>query len=130
MLIGLKVAAIIGIMGNCRICELRDLTIDDCDDFGTAMMVTIRAEKSKHSRQFTISGEYYQYCRKYMDLRPINELNRSFFLTYQRGKCISQSIGRNRFTLFGKQIAEFLKLPNPELYFGASLRKSGFKEPN
>lgn len=124
----LKVVAIIGTMGNCRICELHDLTIEDCEDFGTALMITIKSHQSRYPRQFTISGEYYQYCKSYLNLRPENGTNKSFFLNYQRGKCTSQCIGKNKFAVLGKQIAKFLNLPDAELYCGSSLRKYVFKD--
>lgn len=124
----LKVIAIIGTMGNCRICEMHDLTIEDCQDFGTALMITIQSQ-SRYPRQFTVSGDYYQYCKSYINLRPENGTNKSFFLNYQRGKCTSQCIGKNKFAVLGKQIARFLNLPDPEMYTGSSLRKYILRDP-
>ncbi|XP_066256703.1 protein tramtrack, beta isoform-like isoform X12 [Euwallacea similis] len=120
-----KVAVIFGLMGACRKHELHAITIDDVRDFGTAMMITIPSQSSNLiPRQFTITGDYYQYCANYMKLRPSNTVSKSFFLNYQKGKCTVQNIGINKIGAMGKEVAKFLKLPDPQMYTGYGFRRS------
>lgn len=110
-------ALILGIVGGCRRSELRALTVDDFQDFGTAMLVNVPLqENAKFPRQFTLTGSYYQYCKMYADLRPFKASSRAFFLNYQNGKCTVQNIGINKLGSMAKQVAQFLGLPDPELY--------------
>ncbi|KAJ8976469.1 hypothetical protein NQ317_012419 [Molorchus minor] len=119
-----KVALIIGIMGSCRMRELHSLTIEDVKDLGSALLITMPDIKTNLYRKFTITDKLYTICRQYIDLRPANAPC-SFFLNYQKGKCTIQKIGKNKFGVMGRQIAKFLKLPNPEMYTGRSFRRSG-----
>lgn len=123
----LKVALIMGIMGACRANEMHAMSIEDFQDLGSAMLVTIPNRTKIGGRQFTITGHFYELCKKYVDLRPNNATSNSFFLNYQKGKCTVQNIGINKFGIMGRQIAIFLNLPNPELYTGNSFRKSSSK---
>lgn len=94
-----------------------------------ALIVTIPNTKTHTSRSFTIvadSANYYNICKKYINLRPsgINNTTLRFFLNYQHGRCTRQVVGINKFGNVPKQIAAFLNLPNPELYTGHSIRRS------
>ncbi|KAF2886039.1 hypothetical protein ILUMI_20134 [Ignelater luminosus] len=53
---------------------------------------------------------------KYLHLRPAGVSSQAFFLNYQRGKCTTQRIGINKFGAMAKEVATYLKLPNPELF--------------
>lgn len=108
-------AVIMEITGPCHKKELYSLNIEDVQDFGSAMLVTVR---SKIPRKFAISNPYYHTCKKYVDLRPPDTKCKSFFLNYKSGKCTSQNIGINKLKAVGRQIARFLELPNPETYTG------------
>ncbi|KAJ8976466.1 hypothetical protein NQ317_012416, partial [Molorchus minor] len=118
-----KVALIIGIMGSCRVTELHSLSIEDVKDLGSALLITMPHAKTNLYRKFTITDQPYTICRQYIDLRPANAPS-SFFLNYQKGKCTIQRIGVHKFGAMGRQIAKFLKLPEPELYTGHSFRRS------
>ncbi|XP_066256701.1 protein tramtrack, beta isoform-like isoform X10 [Euwallacea similis] len=123
-----KVAIIFGIIGACRRHEIHAITIDDVRDFGTAMTVSIPNQTSNLiPRQFTITGDYYHYCVKYMKLRPDNAVSKSFLLNYQKGRCTVQNIGINKIGAMGKEVARFLNLPDPQMYTGDSFRRSAFK---
>lgn len=111
-------------MGACRANELHAMNIDDVQDLGSAILVAVPISKTKIIRKFTITDSFYNVYRKYADLRPPNAICRSLFLNYQNGKCTIQRIGINKFGSMGKQIAMYLKLPNPEQYTGHSLRRS------
>ena len=113
-----------GIMGACRSNELHLMKVKDVQDLGTTILVTIPKTKTKIIRRFTITGDYYGICKKYINLRPTNIEDTAFFLNYQNGKCTSQRIGINKFGSTGKVIATFLKLPNPNIYTGHSLRRT------
>ncbi|KAK5637905.1 hypothetical protein RI129_000133 [Pyrocoelia pectoralis] len=119
-----KVALILEISGACRAKELYSLTTENFKDLGTAVLVSVLNTKNKVNRKFTIRGAFYETYRKYAKLRPTNANTDTFFLNYQSGKCTVQRIGINKFGTMGKQIATYLKLPNPELYTGHCFRRS------
>jgi integrase len=48
-----------------------------------------------------------------------------FFLNYQNGKCYKQVVGINKIGEQPKIIAQYLKLPNPELFTGHCFRRTG-----
>lgn len=120
-----KVALIIGVTGACDAHEMRSLNVEDIQDFGSAMLVTIR--KSRGSRSFTISDEYYHVCKRYINLRPPNINNSSLFLYYNKDKSTAHNIGINKFGVMVRQVAEFLKLPNTEVYTTRIFRKLSTK---
>lgn len=112
-----------GIMGACRANEMHNMNIEDIQDLGSTMLVTIPNTKTKIVRQFTITGQFYYICKKYINLRPA-DTSTSFFLNFQNGKCTVQKIGINKFAAMGKQIATFLNLPQPEMYTSHTFRRS------
>ena len=122
----MKVALIFGICGACRSHELKDLEIQDVQDLGSALFVTIPKTKTNLPRSFTIVNTHYKICKRYINLRPqgIDNTTRRFFLNYQHNKCTRQVIGINKFASVPKEIAKFLKLPDSQLYIGLSLRRS------
>lgn len=111
-------------MGACRRRELHKLEFRDVNDLGSSLLVTIKNKKTKTTRQFTVTGKYYEICKKYMNLRPKDCTASSFFLNYVNEKCTVQNVGINKFGNMGKQIATYLKLPNPGLYTGHCFRRS------
>lgn len=90
------------------------------------LLVKIPDTKTKICRSFVISGNFYKICKQYMEIRlqisdpQINQ----FFLNYQRGKCTKQVVGLNKIGGVPKQIAEYLKLPDPKMYTGHCLRRT------
>lgn len=102
-------------MSRCTIDELQSIAASDVQDFGSAMLVTLRKVKLNTVEKFTITDGFYQTCKKYADLRPDNAESGSFFLNYQNGKCTLDSMNRNKFEEMGKEIATFLKLSNSEV---------------
>ncbi|KAK5641228.1 hypothetical protein RI129_009775 [Pyrocoelia pectoralis] len=115
---------IFGIMGACRRHEMHSLKFNDVSDLKTLILVTIRDTKTKTTRKFTITGKYYDVCKKYMDLRPKICTTQNFFNNYFHGKCTVQNVGINKFGSMGKTIATYLNLPNPHLYTGHCFRRS------
>ncbi|KAJ8910984.1 hypothetical protein NQ315_003678, partial [Exocentrus adspersus] len=107
---GNKAALIVGIMGACRKNELYQMKINDIEDLGHFILVSIPDSKTNVSRNFTITGEYCQIFKKYVVLRPPNVDRDNLFLNYQKGKCTKQVFGLNKF--------------NPEKYTGHCLRRT------
>lgn len=111
-------------MGACRANEMYSMKLEHLQDLGSTLLITVPNTKTKITRKFTITDKFYKICKKYIDLRPPNFTSNIFFLNYQNGKCATQRISINKFTVMGKQIATFLKLPNPENYSGHNFRRS------
>jgi integrase len=113
-----------GIMGACRTSEIHAIKVNDIVDINKTMLVTIPVTKTKSVRKFTITGKFYNVVQKYINLRPPNVSTDSLFLNYQKGKCTCQNIGVNKISKMGKEIANYLKLPEAEKYTGHSFRRS------
>lgn len=119
-----KVAAIMGVVGACRCNELKEMKITDLRDLNSAMLVNVPNRKALGVQNFILTGDFYEKVKKYISLRPPDTDCPDLFLSYRNGKCIHQRIGINKFSTMGKQIATFLKLPNPKMYNGLSFRCS------
>ena len=111
-------------MGACRLHELHKLKFDDVKDLESTILVTIPNTNTNTSRAFTVTGKYYNICKKYMNLRPKKCESTSFFVNYYGGKCSVQNVGINKFGNMGKQIATYLNLPDPQSYTGHCFRRS------
>lgn len=111
-------------MGACQWRELYAMKIGDFRDLSTSFLVVIPTRKVKLKREFTVTGKYYDFIKKYIDLRPVHKHLDTFFLNYQKGKCTVQRIGINKFSAMKKQIALFLNKPDPEKYSGHSFVKT------
>ncbi|KAH0814301.1 hypothetical protein GEV33_008491 [Tenebrio molitor] len=124
-----KAALIFGIAGACRRKELCDLTVNDIQDTGEVLIVTLRDTKTHLDRKFTIIGEGFvvnplTIYRKYASLRPVNTSHDRFFLFYNNGKCTRQPVGINTFGQLPSKIAAYLKLEDPKTYTGHCFRRS------
>ncbi|KAJ8976506.1 hypothetical protein NQ317_005464 [Molorchus minor] len=126
----MKVSLIFGICGACRREELSNITIDDIQDLGKALLVTIRESKTKIQRVFSIidnenkSSNFLEIYRKYASLRPQGTDHRRFFVYYKNNKCSRQVVGKNMFGQIPFKIATYLKLPNAREYTGHCFRRS------
>ncbi|KAJ8912535.1 hypothetical protein NQ315_014479 [Exocentrus adspersus] len=69
--LAMKVTMIMGIMGACRANEMYDMKTEDIKDLGSAFLVNVPNTKTKVSRKFTITDNFYPICQKYMDIRPV-----------------------------------------------------------
>ena len=120
---------IFGISGACRTDELVNITLDNVEDVGSSFIITLPHTKNKTSRTFVIASneggkvDFLQIIRKYTSLRPGTNHGR-FFVFYKNGKCTSQPVGKNTLGKVPNMIANYLKLPNPELYTGHCMRRS------
>lgn len=111
-------------MGACRAKEMYQMKTDDFQDLGSAYLINVPNTKTKIIRNFMITDKFYEICKKYASLRPSTITSNIFFLNYQNGKCTTQRMGINKFTIMARQIASYLNLPNPETYSGHSFRRS------
>lgn len=126
---GFQVIAIIGLHGACRSDELYKLQVGNFDDRQSVMVVSLLDTKTKKDRSFCItekkSGDsFLETIRKYIALRPHNVQHDKFFINYRQQKCTVQPVGINTIYKIPQKIAEFLKLPNPEMYTGHCFRRS------
>ncbi|KAL1514369.1 hypothetical protein ABEB36_003637 [Hypothenemus hampei] len=123
--LAMKVILIIGYCGALRRDELTKMALNDVDLKPDMVIVTVPKTKTNISRVFMITEEtWITLIRKYIELRPSYTSHQRFFLTYRRGKCIPSPIGINKIGEVPKNIAKFLKLPNPEKYTGHCFRRS------
>lgn len=124
-----KVITVFGIFGACRREELLVLRVDNIEDTGRFLIVTLEGTKNKSSRKFIITEDdtVFQGCslyRKYAALRPSGLENQRAFVDYRNGKCTRQFVGIHKIGRIPKQIAQFLNLDEPEKYTGHSFRRS------
>jgi integrase len=114
-----------GYNGACRREELVNITIDDIEFKQDLITVSIPRTKNYLPRLFAITDERWIFLTtKYFNLRPQKVTHRRFFLTFRQGKCVNSPIGINTMGKISKEIASFLRLPNPELYTGHCFRRS------
>ncbi|XP_066144419.1 uncharacterized protein [Euwallacea fornicatus] len=119
-----KVALVIGILGECKASEMYAMKVKDFEEQRNAYLVTIPTTASRTVRRFIVTDEYYELCKKYMEIRAQNITSDIFFYNFQYGKCMSKRIGINKFTSMGRDIALFLKLADSEKYSALSFRKT------
>ncbi|XP_031333961.1 uncharacterized protein LOC116163974 [Photinus pyralis] len=125
----IKVALVMGISGACRCDEITKLTVDDIEDKGGYLYVSIPDSKTNVSRSFTIMTEGFsinilELYRKYVSLRPKNVPHRRFFVNYQKEKCTIQAVGINTISKVPQAVASFLNLPEAHSYTGHSMRRA------
>lgn len=119
----------VGVAGGCRIDEFINLTLDNIEDHGEVIIITI-IDHIKSSRSFTIMNnpksfiDYLAIFRKYASLRPKHTETTRFFIHYANGKCITQVVGKNSIGKVPSRIAEYLNLPDHTSYNGYSFRST------
>ena len=113
---------IIGVFGCTRVDELVRMSIEDIEEQGRLLYINIPETKTGFGRAFTICDlEYIDLIQRYIKLRPNNMPNKRFFIRYENGKCVRQVVGHHTLSSVPRKIAEFLKLPDVELYTGTYL---------
>lgn len=82
--------------------------------------ITIPRESTKTHQPncFAITGALFATVQRYASLRPTYVPHDRFFLNFQKGKCTTQPIGKNKFYKFPTRMAEYLNLPNANRYTG------------
>ena len=112
---------IIGITGGCRGCELTNVKFSDIEDKNRFMVVRIPDTKTYIPRSFVIEAKFAKIVRKYIALRPKDVPTDRFFLNYRNSKCTKQAIGKNKFASTLNEVAQYLELPDANLYTGHCL---------
>jgi len=102
---------------------LTKVEVNDVIEQGSEFVVQIADAKTNVIRSFTVKNEYAEYVRKYKQMRPANVAHDRFFLTYQKGKCTVQPLGKHKFEHAPKTLAKFLKLEDADNYTCSSFRK-------
>lgn len=126
----LQVIAIFGVHGATRSDELHKLEVSNVDDRKSVIVVSLFDTKTKQNRSFCITDKecgvsFLEVVRKYIALRPENVPHNKFFVNYRQRKCTTQPVGINTIYKIPKKIADFLELPNSEMYTGHCFRRSG-----
>ncbi|OXU30657.1 hypothetical protein TSAR_007301 [Trichomalopsis sarcophagae] len=118
------VALIFGIAGALRRIEFTNIVVKDVTKLDDEESLLVRIPKTKNyvPRSFTITGALFDYCWRYMQLRPVCCATERFFLRYTNGKCVAQPVGVNKFAAMPKEIATYLKLQDVDKYTGHSFR--------
>lgn len=118
-----------GLYGACRSDELYNLQIFNVIDRQSVIIVTLSDITNKGGRSFCITDSecgvsVLEIVRKYIGLRPKNVPHTKFFLIYRQNKCIAQPVGIHTLYKIPKKIADFLNLPNSEMFTGSCFRRS------
>ncbi|KAF2885437.1 hypothetical protein ILUMI_20717 [Ignelater luminosus] len=110
----MKVVLISGLNGACRRAELCSLKVDEIQDNGSMLIVTLKDRKTKKKRIFTVNSDCngYELYKKYARLRPANVKHGRLFLYYKDNKCTSQTV----------EINSFAKIPHKNCMVFASSR--------
>ena len=119
-----QVLAVFGICGACRSDEITNVQLEDVKDYGDHFIVYLPVTKTKISRTFTISGNFYAITKKYANLRPTKASTTRFFVNYQNQKCTVQNVGKNKVAGTPKIIAKFNNLPDASSYTGHAFRRT------
>lgn len=106
---------ILGLHGACRRQELHDLTMDKIEDKGNYFKIYLDKTKTGVKRTFAVADDFYPIIKQYIAARPSDCNLNNFFLNFHSGACTKQNIGINKIGAMPKEIATFLKLPEPEL---------------
>lgn len=113
-----------GVCGALRCDELTNLRFKDIEDLGNMYVVTISDTKTYIDRQFIIGSQFHGIVQKYIQLRPAENFTDRFFISYSKGKCTRQVIGKNKIGEVPKLIASYLNLSDPKSYTGHCFRRS------
>lgn len=99
--------------------KLADLDVRD-----DIILINIPHTKTHISRKFVIvEPSWIEVVKKYLGKRPTPDMER-LFIGFRFGKPTRQNMGHNTISMASTKIAEYLKLPNPKLYTGHSLRRT------
>lgn len=101
------------------------------EDKDSVLIVRVPNPKTGKSRIFTIVNDKVKLIdiyRQYLASRPWDSTTpRRLFLKYTNGRCAKQVVGMNIISKIPRDIAEFLNLPECELYTGRCFRRTSAK---
>jgi integrase len=124
-----KLVLLAGFYGGLRVCELVKLTWDDVAFASEGVIIVIRKSKTDRAgigatkllpalNDQTLSAPYYYNLYKDAVIDRTGRLFRNF----ANNKFTKNPAGKNTLAAMPHLIAEFLELPNPDLYTGHSFR--------
>lgn len=116
---------IFGLTGACRGGELTNLTVSNIKDDGKEVIVKIPETKNKDPKFYIVGDEFAKIIREYMMMRPPAATSDRLFYQWRKGKCVNQVMGKHSIAKIPKDVATFLKLPEPSSYTGHSYRRTG-----
>lgn len=120
-----KVILILGISGALRREEIHKIKLNDVEiKTDPLMVINIPETKVNKSKSFVISNDFFSIVDKYIKLRPANANVDNLLLKYLKGKCHRLPVGINTIGAVPKNIATYLKLPEPERYTSHCFRRS------
>ncbi|KAK4876477.1 hypothetical protein RN001_012899 [Aquatica leii] len=123
--LAMKVILIIGFNSACRRDELLNLSTDDIEFKQDSIIISLPRTKNNILRTFAITDtNWIELIKEYAKLRPTETNQKTFFVTYRNGRCINSPIGINTIGKVSKNVAVYLKLPNPELFTGHCFQRS------
>ncbi|XP_050501217.1 uncharacterized protein LOC126881172 isoform X2 [Diabrotica virgifera virgifera] len=125
----MKVVLIIGISGGCCCEELTKLTLDNIEDKGSHLLVTLPTHTENKPRKFIVINDTFGmdvlgFYYKYLSLRPANLTHNRLFLNYRKDKFTVQPVGIHTLSKFPKEIATYLNLPDSDTYTGHCFRRT------
>ena len=91
-----------GIYGVCRREEILNITLNNVNDRGDILIVTIPDTKNNTTRTFMVTDKITENLnpinmfKKYVALRPIHAEHQRLFVFYRNGKCSVQPIGKTK----------------------------------
>ncbi|KAJ6640294.1 hypothetical protein Bhyg_13044, partial [Pseudolycoriella hygida] len=119
-----KVVCIFAIFGACRSHEFPQILTSHITRYDDLYHIEIKDTKNTKPNRFAITEPLLGYVRRYEALRPAQATTDRFFINYRNEKCTVQVIGKHKFYQMPHRIAEFLNLPDLDLYTGHSFRRS------
>lgn len=98
-------------------------------EHSNSLIITLSDTKTNRKRVFSVAAEGeavnpFELYHKYARLRPQSVPHDYFFLSYRKQKCTVQRVGVHYFGKMPGVVAEYLRLPNPELYTGHCFRRT------
>lgn len=119
-----------GLYGACRRNELLNMKLDQIDNRGDILIVTVPETKNNITRNFIITNKTVDglnlltIFNKYISLRPTHTPHNRLFIYYNNNKCTVQPVGKNTFSKIPEKIAKFLNLSEPSTYTGHCFRRT------
>lgn len=100
------------------------MNLNDIQEVGNNILITIPVSKTNKPRSFIVNEAYIEIYRRYKALRPTDFDNPRFFFKLKNGRGNRQVVGIHQFGKLPQTVATYLKLPNAKEYTGHCFRRS------
>ena len=114
-----QIILIFGICGALRCDEAKNMKVDDVEDLGDWLLISVRENINDFPGQFMIGNLFYSKVKAYMDLKPPDQFSDRFLINYQKGKCTRQPIGRYKIDEVASEIASLLGFERCQEVYGS-----------